>query len=305
MAILLIKETGQHQAIINEELWNKAQEVFVKRKDIKPKEEYRALLKGLISCDSCKSVMKATYTKKKNKRYCYYVCNSYIRGKGCLLSSSSIAAGEIERAVVMQIRLLLKNPIREANLQILDDKKISQLQRIDRSWDNFFPREQEKIIRKLVKAIRVSEDGARICINPTELIRLAGNIEEGSNDGMANEEIFLFTSLKFNKSSNQTVILSPEFKEEKSINYTLLKALVRAHMWQRQLTCGKYGTIKELYSQERPGSKYPQRVLKLNFLSPKIKEDILNGSTNLFPNLSGIRNMPILWHEQEKIFYEQ
>ncbi|WP_339045361.1 hypothetical protein [Candidatus Mesenet endosymbiont of Agriotes lineatus] len=59
----------------------------------------------------------------------------------------------------------------------------------------------------------------RICINPTELIRLAGNIEEGSNDGMANEEIFLFTSLKFNKSSNQTVILSPEFKEEKSIIY--------------------------------------------------------------------------------------
>ncbi|XGA08607.1 MAG: recombinase family protein [Wolbachia endosymbiont of Xenopsylla cheopis] len=214
---------GQHQAIINKELWDKVQEFFIKREGIKPKEEYKALLKGLISCDSCKSVMKATYTKKKSKRYCYYVCNSHIRGKGCLLSSNSIAAGEIERAVVIQIRLLLKNPKTETHLQILDDKKISQLQRIERSWDNLFPREQEKIVQKLVKAIRVSEDGARICINHTELIRLAGNTEEGADSNIEDEEISLFMPLKFKQDSNQAVILPPEFKEEKKINYTLLK----------------------------------------------------------------------------------
>ncbi|WP_339045360.1 hypothetical protein [Candidatus Mesenet endosymbiont of Agriotes lineatus] len=48
MAILLIKATEQHEAIINKELWDKVQEVFIKREGIKPKEEYRALLKGFV-----------------------------------------------------------------------------------------------------------------------------------------------------------------------------------------------------------------------------------------------------------------
>ncbi len=69
-------------------------------------------------------------------------------------------------------------------------------------------------------------------------------------------------------------------------------------MWQRQLTYGKCGTINI-------HNRIKISAMKLNFLSPKIKEDILNGSADLLPNFSSIRNIPILWHEQEKIFYEQ
>lgn len=87
----------------------------------------------------------------------------------------------------------------------------------------------------------------------------------------------------------------------------LLRALVRAHLWQRQLNEGKYANLGELCiaNNMEPKSMYLRTVLRLNFLAPEIKKDILNGTQprNLkWTDLKKTR-IPLLWEEQIKVFY--
>ncbi|MFP3032899.1 MAG: recombinase family protein, partial [Wolbachia sp.] len=59
---------GKHEAIIEEEKWQKAQELIKNQPYRKAKYE-EALLKGIIRCKSCGVNMTLTYAKKENKRY--------------------------------------------------------------------------------------------------------------------------------------------------------------------------------------------------------------------------------------------
>jgi hypothetical protein len=57
----------------------------------------------------------------------------------------------------------------------------------------------------------------------------------------------------------------------------LVKALARAHRWQRMLESGDYGSIAELAAAERINASYLARVLRLTLLSPNVVEAILGG----------------------------
>jgi ParB-like chromosome segregation protein Spo0J len=61
------------------------------------------------------------------------------------------------------------------------------------------------------------------------------------------------------------------------IDGVLLKALARAHRWQRLLDEGRFGTLAELAEAERISRSYICRVLRLTLPAPKIIERILNG----------------------------
>jgi hypothetical protein len=58
---------------------------------------------------------------------------------------------------------------------------------------------------------------------------------------------------------------------------TLVKALARAHRWQRMLEHGEYGTLAELADAEGISRSYVSRVLRLTLLAPDIAERILDG----------------------------
>lgn len=119
-------------------------------------------------------------------------------------------------------------------------------------------------------------------------------------------EISIFTPLKLKKTRGRCIILEPEGGHTKKDN-TLLKALVRAHLWQRQLNEDKYANIKELSiaNNMAPRSMYPRVVFRMNFLAPKIKEDILNGRQPRHLKWTDLKKMPLLWSEQLKKFYGQ
>lgn len=68
--------------------------------------KHNALLKGLIWCKSCGRVMTHTFSCKGAKRYRYYVCGTAMQKGWSECPSPSVPAGEIERFVVEQIRLI-------------------------------------------------------------------------------------------------------------------------------------------------------------------------------------------------------
>ncbi len=111
------------------------------------------------------------------------------------------------------------------------------------------------------------------------------------------EETFIAMNLK--KKGNKCTVIEPEGKT----NNALLKAVVRAHLWKRQLEEGKYGSVKELSAKINIGTRRIQQILRLNYLAPKIKEDIINGRQPRGLKLVDLREIPMLWSEQLEKFY--
>ena len=69
-----------------------------------------ALLKGLIRCGHCDCSMGPTFTRKKGKTYTYYLCVGASRSGYASCPVKSVPAGDVETAVVDQLRAVFKTP---------------------------------------------------------------------------------------------------------------------------------------------------------------------------------------------------
>ncbi|WP_265024288.1 recombinase family protein [Wolbachia endosymbiont (group A) of Epagoge grotiana] len=246
---------GKHEAIIEEEKWQKAQELIRNQPYRKARYE-EALLRGIIKCKSCNVNMTLTYAKKENKRYRYYVCNNHLRGKGCESGSRNVIAGEVEKEVMRRAEQIYEKWGEKAE---------------ECSFGK-----QKEVVKKLIKGVLVREDG----------------IEVHSES----EEKFI----PIKKKGNKCVVIEPEGKT----NNALLKAVIRSHLWKRQLEEGKYRSVKELSAKINIGTRRIQQILRLNYLAPKIKEDIVNGRQPSNLRLADLREIPMLWSEQFERFYK-
>ena len=61
------------------------------------------------------------------------------------------------------------------------------------------------------------------------------------------------------------------------VDNTLVKALARAHRWNKLLESGRYGSAAELAAAEKINPSYVSRILRLTLLAPDIVEAIIEG----------------------------
>ncbi|MFP3025922.1 MAG: recombinase family protein [Wolbachia sp.] len=144
-------------------------------------------------------------------------------------------------------------------------------------WKNLSFGKQKEVVKKLIKGVWVREEGIEICSE--------------------SEEKFILMELK--KKGSKCTIVEPEGKT----NNALLKAVVRAHLWKRQLEEGKYASVKELSIKIKISMRRIQQILRLNYLAPKIKEDIVNGRQPRSLKLVNLKEILMLWSEQLEKFY--
>ncbi|MCG3138803.1 MAG: hypothetical protein HJJLKODD_02672 [Phycisphaerae bacterium] len=163
---------GEHEAIVDEPIWQSVQRMVQsngRTGGMHLHNKYGALLKGLVYCKPCESMMGHSYTVKKGHRcYRYYVCYTAQKRGWHACPSKSLPAEEIERFVVEQIRTIGREPqvramtleqVREQQPQVSKAEVDSALATFDPLWDTLSPREQSRVIRLLVK--RVDYDGAK------------------------------------------------------------------------------------------------------------------------------------------------
>jgi hypothetical protein len=82
---------------------------------------------------------------------------------------------------------------------------------------------------------------------------------------------------------------------------TLIKALVRAHRWRRQIESGQARSITDLAEQEAVTDAYACRLLPLTCLAPDIVEAILDGRQPRWLRLAEVLgNGPMAWEEQRR-----
>ncbi|WP_264378251.1 MULTISPECIES: recombinase family protein [unclassified Wolbachia] len=148
-------------------------------------------------------------------------------------------------------------------------------EKTEEKWENLNFGKQKEVVKKLIKGVMIKEDGIEVSL----------------------EDKVEFIPIK--KKGKKCTVIEPEGKT----NNALLKAVVRAHSWKRQLEAGKYASVKELSVKINIGTRRVQQILRLNYLAPKIKEDIVNGRQPRDLKLVDLREIPMLWSEQLEKFY--
>jgi hypothetical protein len=137
-----------------------------------------APLRGLMRCTHCSSGMTPTHTRRRGRLYRYYVCLGASRRGHDTCPVRSIAAAEVERLVLGQVRRLLSSPevvartlseVRRedaAEDAVLEEGDVIEaLGALEPVWDELYPAEQTRILRLLIERIDVAPDGISITLH--------------------------------------------------------------------------------------------------------------------------------------------
>lgn len=185
---------GQHQALIEKDLFDKAQSIFAENAGVKRKRTYAAksdaLLKGIIVCGGCESAMSPTYTRKKNKQYRYYITNSYRQHTCGECPVSRIPAGEIEEIIKGQLRAVFASPqilveiwrkMRKEDRSFQEHDMHEALQKLGSFWEHLFPAEQKRITQLLIERVVIKSHGVDIEYRASGLENIVHELQKTIN----------------------------------------------------------------------------------------------------------------------------
>lgn len=184
---------GEHTAIISRDLWDKLHSILAespRKRAAGTRAQTPALLKGLIfGPTGC--TMSPTHTRKGGKLYRYYVSQTILKQGRGTCPVGRLPAGEIEAAVIDQLRGLLRTPElivgtwkagRQLDGGITEGEVRTALLELDPLWDELFPAEQARIVQLLVERVDVAKDGISISLRTEGLTSMAQDLRPRSTD---------------------------------------------------------------------------------------------------------------------------
>jgi len=164
---------GAHDALVDRATWDKVHAILAEnshRRASRTRAATPALLKGLIFGPDDRA-MAPSFTRKRGKLYRFYRTATSLKLCHGECPIRAVPAGEVEAAVVNQVRALLRAPevvVRTWRAACSEDQEVDErevveaLQRLDPLWDQLFPREQARVLQLLVARVRVKLDGLEI-----------------------------------------------------------------------------------------------------------------------------------------------
>ncbi len=184
---------GQHEAIISRDLWAKVRSIIQESPRVRAnhtRAQTPALLKGLIFGADGRA-MTPVHTRKGGRLYRYYVAAKLLKAESADGIVRRVAAGEIEAAVIDQVRGLLRAPEvvvatwragRETDDGLTEGEVRQALCDLDPLWDELFPGEQARVLRLLVERVEVHPDGLNLRFRVDGLQTLVADIANAHGD---------------------------------------------------------------------------------------------------------------------------
>jgi predicted nucleic acid-binding Zn ribbon protein len=126
----------------------------------------------------------------------------------------------------------------------------------------------------------------------------------GSNWTLDGDTITVFIPMTWKRRGAQKVIIAPGGSDawaptKAKPDETLIRALARAHRWNRMLEAGKCRSIAKIAEAEKIDRSFVSRLLDLTLLAPDIQEAILEGRQPKGLQLEELtRAMPGAWRDQ-------
>jgi hypothetical protein len=104
------------------------------------------------------------------------------------------------------------------------------------------------------------------------------------------------------KRGGRKLVITPDGttgRPRPQIDSALVKAIARAHRWQRRLESGEYASLTELAAAEKINLSYMSRIHRLTLLAPEMVEAILNGRQAEWVTLPVLmKPFPVEWEAQ-------
>jgi hypothetical protein len=121
--------------------------------------------------------------------------------------------------------------------------------------------------------------------------------------GLEFETLTIRIPMRLQRRGGRKLIITPEGvaapAPKPRPDETLVKALIRAHRWRRQIESGRAKSITDLAEQEGVTDAYICRLLPLTCLAPDIVEAILDGRQPKGLRLVDMLGSgPLHWEEQ-------
>jgi len=175
---------GEHAAIIDRELWDGAHAILTespRKRAARTRADTPALLRGLLYGPDG-AAFSPTHTRKGGRLYRYYVSQSVLKHGAGSCPVGRVPAGEIEAAVINQIRIVFRQPeifagtwkaARDKDARINEAETYAALTRLDPLWDELFPAEQARIVALLVERVDIGTGGMNVRLRTDGLAALA------------------------------------------------------------------------------------------------------------------------------------
>ena len=239
---------GLHKAIIDMKTWNRTQAILSGNTRARIKTDPGAapfLLKGLLQDPDGYAITPST-TKKKNRKYRYYVSIQAIKKSYADCPLKTISAPLLEDIVLDQARRVLTGT-EWINRMLAShpDEKISMpdvnaaLKNFGVIWEELFPAEQARIIQLIIHQITVHPHKLVIAFHPPGMASVLHELlpELTLKDGAAqtmHEPMILEIAIDFKKRHKRKIITAPNGEDlitsrQPKYDNALLKAVVRAH----------------------------------------------------------------------------
>ena len=175
---------GEHDAIIDRTVWDKVHAILTespRKRAARTRADTPALLKGLLFGPDG-AAFSPTHTRKGGKLYRYYVSQTVLKHGAGSCPVGRVPAGEIETAVIDQLRAVFRQPeivagtwkaARSHDSEIIEADARDALTRLDPLWDELFPAEQARIATLLVERVDIDIDGLNVRLRMDGLTGLA------------------------------------------------------------------------------------------------------------------------------------
>lgn len=186
---------GEHEAIVPADLWGRAHAIMATSPRTRANGTRRqtpAPLKGLLRCAHCEAAMSPTQTRKGGRLYRYYTCQSVIKVGREACPVRSLPAGELERAVLAEMRTMMVRPevasrvlalaharpdsVLGGSAEYREENVRSALRRLDEIWEALFPEEQARLMGLMVEGVYCAVDGLDIRLRIDGLASIAGEL---------------------------------------------------------------------------------------------------------------------------------
>lgn len=161
---------AQHEAIVQQSVWAAAHAILATNSRTRANHtrgKTPFLLRGLIFGEDGRALTTSSNRNRFGRVYRYYLSTRETKEHAGASGLPRIPAAELESAVTTQLRAMFRDP------KLLPPDALPAIKQMDAAWAQFFPEEQERIVRKLVQRVVVRADGINIQLRPGGIAELA------------------------------------------------------------------------------------------------------------------------------------
>ena len=300
---LKICHPGQHQPIVNSELWEKTRELLSvhagRRANGRGKPTASPLAGRLF--DENGHALSPTHSVKQGRRHRYYVSRLLLTaGAGARAERGwRLPAREIEQSVAAAAATLMEDKsflVTAIQQRGIEAHKIIPILEQAAGWARKLrANAQGEALAALVDRVELTGSGFQLRLRlPTSL--------KDSSDALILEQLVPLTMKR--RGVELRLVIQNEPPSRSKVDVLLMKYIARAHKWFDQLVSGEVKSLTAIATREGLNYRFVGKIIRLAFLAPEIVEAVAEGrqppelSTEL---LTKRLRLPLDWSDQKRL----